>query len=79
MVGPVIYTFGNEAQKAKYLEPIRKSTAWWCQGYSEPGSGSDLASLRTKAVTPGDHSSSTARDLEHDGPLGRLDLLPGAH
>ena len=50
MVGPVIYTFGNEAQKAKYLEPIRRSTAWWCQGYSEPGSGSDLASLRTKAI-----------------------------
>jgi alkylation response protein AidB-like acyl-CoA dehydrogenase len=55
MVGPVIYTFGNEAQKARYLEPIRKSTAWWCQGYSEPGSGSDLASLRTKAVKEGDH------------------------
>ena len=47
MVGPVIYTFGNEAQKARYLEPIRRSTVWWCQGYSEPGSGSDLASLRT--------------------------------
>ena len=43
MVGPVIYTFGNDEQKAKYLEPIRKSTVWWCQGYSEPGSGSDLA------------------------------------
>ena len=55
MVGPVIYTFGNDEQKAKYLEPIRKSTAWWCQGYSEPGSGSDLASLRTKAVKQGDH------------------------
>ena len=55
MVGPVIYTFGNEAQKAKYLEPIRRSTVWWCQGYSEPGSGSDLASLRTKAVKEGDH------------------------
>ena len=55
MVGPVIYTFGNEEQKAKYLEPIRKSTTWWCQGYSEPGSGSDLASLRTKAVKEGDH------------------------
>ena len=55
MVGPVIYTFGNEEQKAKYLEPIRKSTVWWCQGYSEPGSGSDLASLRTKAEKEGDH------------------------
>jgi alkylation response protein AidB-like acyl-CoA dehydrogenase len=55
MVGPVIYTFGNEAQKAKFLEPIRRSTVWWCQGYSEPGSGSDLASLRTKAEKQGDH------------------------
>ena len=55
MVGPVIYTFGNDEQKTKFLEPIRKSTMWWCQGYSEPGSGSDLASLRTKAEKQGDH------------------------
>ena len=55
MVGPVIYTFGSEEQKAKYLPAIRESTVWWCQGYSEPGSGSDLASLRTKADKEGDH------------------------
>ncbi len=55
MVGPVIYTFGTEEQKQKYLDPIRLSTVWWCQGYSEPGSGSDLASLRTKAEKEGDH------------------------
>ena len=55
MVGPVIYTFGNDEQKAKYLPAIRESTVWWCQGYSEPGSGSDLASLRTKAEKQGDH------------------------
>jgi alkylation response protein AidB-like acyl-CoA dehydrogenase len=55
MVGPVIYTFGSEEQKAKYLPAIRESTVWWCQGYSEPGSGSDLASLRTKAEKNGDH------------------------
>ena len=55
MVGPVIYTFGTEAQKEKYLPAIRESTVWWCQGYSEPGSGSDLASLRTKAEKDGDH------------------------
>ena len=55
MVGPVIYTFGTEEQKQKYLPPIRESTLWWCQGYSEPGSGSDLASLQTKAVDMGDH------------------------
>ena len=55
MVGPVIYTFGTEAQKENYLPAIRESTVWWCQGYSEPGSGSDLASLRTKAEKDGDH------------------------
>lgn len=55
MVGPVIYTFGTEAQKAKYLDDILQSNTWWCQGYSEPGAGSDLASLRTKAERDGDH------------------------
>ena len=54
MVGPVIYTFGSEAQKAEHLPAILKSDAFWCQGYSEPGSGSDLASLRTRAVREGD-------------------------
>jgi alkylation response protein AidB-like acyl-CoA dehydrogenase len=55
MVGPVIYTFGNEAQKQKFLPRILSGQDWWCQGYSEPGSGSDLASVRTKAVREGDH------------------------
>jgi alkylation response protein AidB-like acyl-CoA dehydrogenase len=55
MVGPVIYTFGNDEQKQRFLPGIRESAVWWCQGYSEPGSGSDLASLRTKAVREGDH------------------------
>ena len=55
MVGPVIYTFGNEAQKNKFLPRILSGEDWWCQGYSEPGSGSDLASVRTKAVREGDH------------------------
>ena len=54
MVGPVIYTFGSEAQKAEHLPAILKSDVFWCQGYSEPGSGSDLASLRTRAVQDGD-------------------------
>jgi hypothetical protein len=54
-VGPVIYTFGNDAQKAKYLPGIRDNTTWWCQGYSEPGAGSDLASLATRAVREGEH------------------------
>jgi alkylation response protein AidB-like acyl-CoA dehydrogenase len=55
MVGPVIYTFGSEEQKAHYLPRIANLDDWWCQGFSEPGSGSDLASLKTKAVRDGDH------------------------
>lgn len=55
MVGPVIYTFGTEEQKKKYLPDILASNVWWCQGYSEPGAGSDLASLTTRAVRDGDH------------------------
>jgi alkylation response protein AidB-like acyl-CoA dehydrogenase len=55
MVAPVIMAFGNAAQKDYYLSRIRTNTDWWCQGYSEPGSGSDLASLKTKAVREGDH------------------------
>jgi pimeloyl-CoA dehydrogenase large subunit len=55
MVGPVIYTFGNEKQKQHYLPRIANVDDWWCQGFSEPGSGSDLASLKTSAVRKGDH------------------------
>jgi len=49
MVAPVIYSFGNEEQKQRFLPRILSSDDWWCQGYSEPGAGSDLASLQTKA------------------------------
>ncbi len=55
MVAPVIMAFGSDEQKAKYLPRILSSEDWWCQGYSEPGAGSDLASLQTKAVRDGDH------------------------
>tara|TARA_R110001592_G_scaffold215025_1_gene468224 strand:+ start:85779 stop:86963 length:1185 start_codon:yes stop_codon:yes gene_type:complete len=54
MVAPVLYTFGTEEQKKRFLPSILASDEWWCQGYSEPGSGSDLASLKTKAVVDGD-------------------------
>lgn len=54
MVGPVIYTFGNDEQKARFLPRILRSEDWWCQGYSEPGAGSDLAALKTRADLDGD-------------------------
>ena len=53
MVGPVIYTFGSERQKERYLPRILASDDLWCQGYSERGAGSDLASLQTRAVRDG--------------------------
>lgn len=55
MVAPVIMKFGTDEQKATYLPDILNTNVWWCQGYSEPGSGSDLASLKTKAEDKGDH------------------------
>ena len=54
MAGPVIYTFGTEAQKQQHLPGIIKNDVWWCQGYSEPGAGSDLASLKTRAERDGE-------------------------
>ena len=54
MVGPVIAQFGSEATKQRFLAKTANLDIWWCQGFSEPGSGSDLASLRTKAERVGD-------------------------
>jgi pimeloyl-CoA dehydrogenase large subunit len=55
MVGPVIIAFGSEAQKRRHLPRIANLDDWWCQGFSEPGAGSDLASLKTAARREGDH------------------------
>jgi len=55
MVASVIMAFGSPWQKSHYLPRIRENKDWWCQGYSEPGAGSDLASLKTRAVRDGDH------------------------
>jgi alkylation response protein AidB-like acyl-CoA dehydrogenase len=54
MVGPAIARFGSDAQKDEFLPAIRSAELWWCQGYSEPQAGSDLASVRTTAVRDGD-------------------------
>jgi alkylation response protein AidB-like acyl-CoA dehydrogenase len=55
LIGPIIFTFGTAAQKARYLPAIVSGDDWWCQGYSEPNAGSDLASVATRAVREGDH------------------------
>jgi alkylation response protein AidB-like acyl-CoA dehydrogenase len=55
MCGPVLLRFGTDAQKKRFLPRIYNGDDFWCQGYSEPGSGSDLASLKTKALREGDH------------------------
>lgn len=55
MLGPVLMAFGSDEQKQQYLPSILDSSTWWCQGYSEPDAGSDLANLKTQAVVDGDH------------------------
>jgi alkylation response protein AidB-like acyl-CoA dehydrogenase len=55
MLGPILIAFGTQEQKDRYLPPIRRGETYWAQGFSEPGSGSDLATLRTTAVRDGSH------------------------
>ena len=80
MCAPVLLRFGTDAQKKRFLPRIYQGEDFWCQGYSEPGSGSDLASLKTRAVRQGDHYVVTGQKIwTTHGPLRRLDLLPRAH
>ena len=55
MIGPTLLEYGNDDQKSRHLPKIARGEVWWCQGYSEPGAGSDLASLRTRDDDAGDH------------------------
>src|SRR6202020_3361919 len=55
MIGPVLIQFGTEEQKKRFLPRAANLDDWWCQGFSEPGAGSDLASLKTAAKRDGDH------------------------
>lgn len=55
MLGPALLHFGSREQKLKYLPPIARGEICWCQGYSEPGAGSDLANLQTRGEDKGDH------------------------
>jgi alkylation response protein AidB-like acyl-CoA dehydrogenase len=80
MVAPVIMAFGNAEQQQRFLPGIASGEVWWSQGYSEPGSGSDLASPENPRRTPGRPlHRQRPEDLDHAGPVRRLDFLPGAH
>ena len=80
MVAPVIMAFGSPEQQKRHLPGIMSGEVWWSQGYSEPGAGSDLASLKTQGRAQGRllHRQ-RPEDLDHARPARRLDLLPGAH
>src|SRR3546814_5498071 len=73
MLGPALLQFGTEEQKVEYLNPIARGEIRWCQGYSEPGSGSDLVSLQTFGEDKGDHwVVNGSRSEEHTSELQSL-------
>ena len=80
MCGPVVIAFGTEEQKKRFLPRMAALDDWWCQGFSEPGAGSDLAGLKTAAVRAGRPlRRQRPEDLDHAGAIRRLDLLPVPH
>ena len=80
MLGPVLLEYASEEQKREYLPKIVRGEIRWCQGYSEPGAGSDLASLRTKCEDKGDHFLINGQKIWTSyADQRRLDFLSGAH
>jgi hypothetical protein len=71
MIRPTLLELGDDDQKARHLPKITSGETRWCQGYSEPGAGSDLASLQTKAVADGDDYMTSAGRLQSTGPRYR--------
>ncbi len=67
MLGPTLLEFGDEVQKRRFIAPIAHGEVRWCQGFSEPGAGSDLASLQTKCVDGGDHWIVTGQKIWTSG------------